>query len=64
MTLFEFCLYMWLVCVAFVAANVTDSMAEKRNSTALRRVSAMLMAASTVGLLLVTAALHRIRTGG
>ena len=61
MSTFTFCLGMWIVCVLFVLANVTDSAAEKRNSNTLRRVSAMLKAASTVGFLILTVTLHAMR---
>ena len=37
MTIAEYCIEMWFVCVAFVLANVTDSAAEARESIALRR---------------------------
>ena len=60
MTIAEYCIEMWFVCVAFVLANVTDSAAEARESIALRRVSAWLKAASTVYLLILTAALYKM----
>ena len=52
---------MWVTCAMFMVAGYVDDAAERHQSMTLKRVSALLMAAATVGLLALGVTLHRLR---